>query len=65
MPLLHDASERNDEVNVMESNFGQLCMQFFKQNFDGDKNNSKIAGTVVNTFLNSGVFCINQNDIYR
>ena len=27
-----------------------------KQNFDGDKNNSKIAGRVANTFLNSGVF---------
>ena len=27
-----------------------------KQNFDGDKNNSKIAGTVANTFLNSRVF---------
>ena len=27
-----------------------------KQNFDGDKNNSKIASTVANTFLNSGVF---------
>ena len=33
-----------------------------KQNFDGDKNNSKIAGTVANTFLNSRVFSV-QNDI--
>ena len=52
-----------DEVNVIESNFSQLCMQFFKQNFDGDKNNSKIAGTVVNTFLNSGVFCRSKRHI--
>ena len=27
-----------------------------KQNFDGGKNNCKIAGRVANTFLNSGVF---------
>ena len=53
-----------DEVNVIESNFSQLCMQFFKQNFDGDKNNSKIAGTVVNTFWTLEYFAI-QNDIYQ